>query len=98
MIKKNDLNRFIREDFDKLFKDYSNQFIEDNIDFTDMNLKLFDQAYRFAFEGNTDKHRRFQKCKLKNQYKKFLECGDISQCELKEQLYLISGIIRLMSH
>ena len=65
------------------------------IDKTKMKLLHFDKAYNDAFETNNDKHRRFQKCKLKKQYQKYLECEDIAQCELKEQLYLIIALVNI---
>ena len=88
---------FILNDYEELLKDFLSKYIECNksliTDKSNMKLLKFDKAYNDAFSKTNDKHRRFQKCKLKKQYKKYLECEDISQCELKEQLHLIILLI-----
>ena len=90
---------FIINHYENIFKDFLTIYIDTNskfiIDKTKMKLLHFDKAYNDAFETNNDKHRRFQKCKLKKQYQKYLECEDIAQCELKEQLYLIIALVNI---
>ena len=97
ILKNNKYKNFISNDYDNLFKDFLSKYIECNksliTDKSNMKLLKFDKAYNDAFSKSNDKHRRFQKCKLKKQYKKYLECEDISQCELKEQLHLIILLI-----
>ena len=96
-MKNNKYKNFISNDYDNLFKDFLSKYIECNksliTDKSNMKLLKFDKAYNDAFSKSNDKHRRFQKCKLKKQYKKYLECEDISQCDLKEQLQLIILLI-----
>jgi|TARA_R110000822_G_scaffold105003_1_gene232286 hypothetical protein len=97
ILKNNKYKNFISNDYDNLFKDFLSKYIECNksliTDKSNMKLLKFDKAYNDAFSKSNDKHRRFQKCKLKKQYKKYLECEDISQCDLKEQLHLIILLI-----
>ena len=86
--------------FYNLFKEYASKYID--IEYflkEEYNMKIieFDNAYNYAFKNNTDKHRRFQKSKLKNEYKKYLECNDINKCKLKETLILIIAIISLQT-
>ncbi len=101
-IRSNKYTKFIDNDFEEVFKDLSIKYIEENggdfvIEKSDLQMKLetFDKAYNLAFKDNSDKHRRFQKCKLKKQYKKYLEQG-IDDCALKEQLYLIIALINFV--
>jgi len=99
IIKNQRFKDFILGDYDNVFKDFLSKYIDTNsnllIDKTKMKLIKFDKAYNDAFLDNNDKHRRFQKSKLKKQYKKYLECEDISQCELREQLHLIIALINM---
>ena len=53
------------------------------------NLTNFDIKYNLIFKECKKKHRYSQKCKLKKEYLKYLECGDIEQCNLKDLLYMI---------
>ena len=52
-------------------------------------ISTFDIVYNLIFKECKKKHRYSQKCKLKKEYNKYLECGDIDQCNLKDLLYMI---------
>ncbi len=96
ILSKNEKISFFKNEYEKIFKDYYHNYIEDKdykIDIVEMKLHHFDKVYNDAFKTNNDKHRRSQKCKLKNEYKKYLLTNNISECNLKEQLYLIITMI-----
>tara|TARA_R110001592_G_scaffold201191_1_gene450266 strand:- start:175 stop:759 length:585 start_codon:yes stop_codon:yes gene_type:complete len=89
-------NHIFIHEFDNLFKDYLTKYIDNTQLITvnkqemiNRNLTTFDIKYNLIFKECKKKHRYSQKCKLKKEYLKYLECGDIEQCNLKDLLYMI---------
>tara|TARA_R110000822_G_scaffold2630_5_gene12221 strand:+ start:6 stop:590 length:585 start_codon:yes stop_codon:yes gene_type:complete len=89
-------NHIFIHEFDNLFKDYLTKYIDNTQLITvnkqemiNRNLTTFDIKYNLIFKECKKKHRYSQKCKLKKEYNKYLECGDIEQCNLKDLLYMI---------
>ena len=89
-------NHIFIHEFDNLFKDYLTKYIDNTQLITvnkqemiNRNLDIFDIKYNLIFKECKKKHRYSQKCKLKKEYNKYLECGDIDQCNLKDLLYMI---------
>ena len=92
----NKFNNIYKHEFTNLFKDYLSKYIDNSSltkinkkEMINRNLTNFDIKYNLIFKECKKKHRYSQKCKLKKEYQKYLECGDIEQCNLKDLLYMI---------
>ena len=85
---------FLKNEYDNLFKEYFITYIDN--DKLNMRLLNFDNYYNEIFKNCNLKHRKSQKCKLKKEYKKYLYCGDIEKCNLKDLLYMFIAYVSLV--
>ena len=59
------------------------------------NLCKLNRAYELVFKNTPNYHNQagwLKKSRLKKEYIKYLECGDIEKCKLKTDLYYIVAI------
>ena len=101
IVKRREFNKFEMFLYRDIFKEYSSKYIDNpsnNLLNKQKNMRKlndFDKSYNTIFQNCDKKHRKGQKYKLKIEYEKYLECGNIDECKLKEQLYFFVAYVEL---
>ena len=91
---------FVKDEFVNLFKEYSSKYIEYKVllkkEDTMIKLLTFDKTYNNIFKTCKDKNQRIKKHQFKKEYEKYLECGNIELCNLKDKLYMFVAYVSLL--